>query len=367
MDRRGGRLGHPPARLRGRRVGRAVGRRAVPGPRDVGRGSSRSRSGGGSPPSGRSRSPPTARPVPWTAPCRSRKWRSRGSTSSWRRSIPRRPTWWPAGPALRRDAAAGARQIHGHRRLAARGHHRQPRSLDVESTPPASTSSPSASSSRRCSPSRRWPPAPPRSSACCTSTRATPAATTCPTTAPSGPRPACGSAAARAPACATCSRPDWSVRSPCAARCVGRDSHNVVGELPGADDEAVMIAPHHDAPWASAVEDGTGIALVLAQVAPGGAAARAPAPPAGVRAAGRPHGRGRRPAPLHRRSPRGAGRGARGAPRARRPRVRRAHRPGRAPARTHRPGHPRYWWFTSRNPDLEAAVLDASPSSSSTA
>jgi hypothetical protein len=42
-------------------------------------------------------------------------------------------------------------------------------------------------------------------------------------------------------------------------------SHNVVGELPGADEEWVVIGTHHDAPWASAVEDGTGIALLLAQ------------------------------------------------------------------------------------------------------
>jgi hypothetical protein len=43
------------------------------------------------------------------------------------------------------------------------------------------------------------------------------------------------------------------------------ESYNVVGELPGADDEVVMVASHHDGPWASAVEDGSGIALVLAQ------------------------------------------------------------------------------------------------------
>ncbi|HEY3139508.1 MAG TPA: M28 family peptidase [Acidimicrobiales bacterium] len=42
-------------------------------------------------------------------------------------------------------------------------------------------------------------------------------------------------------------------------------SHNVVGELPGADDEVVMIGSHHDGPWSSAVEDGSGISLVLAQ------------------------------------------------------------------------------------------------------
>jgi hypothetical protein len=43
--------------------------------------------------------------------------------------------------------------------------------------------------------------------------------------------------------------------------------HNVIGTLPGRGDEWVVIASHHDAPWASAVEDGSGIALVLAQAA----------------------------------------------------------------------------------------------------
>ena len=56
-------------------------------------------------------------------------------------------------------------------------------------------------------------------------------------------------------------------------------AHNVVGTLPGASDEWVVIASHHDAPWASAVEDGSGIAMVLAQVAHW----------AGVPAAQRPH------------------------------------------------------------------------------
>jgi hypothetical protein len=42
-------------------------------------------------------------------------------------------------------------------------------------------------------------------------------------------------------------------------------THNVVGELPGADDDVVIIGSHHDGPWFSAVEDGSGIALVLAQ------------------------------------------------------------------------------------------------------
>lgn len=42
-------------------------------------------------------------------------------------------------------------------------------------------------------------------------------------------------------------------------------AHNVVGELPGADEELLIVGSHHDGPWASAVEDASGIALVLAQ------------------------------------------------------------------------------------------------------
>ncbi len=44
-------------------------------------------------------------------------------------------------------------------------------------------------------------------------------------------------------------------------------TYNIVGELPGADDESVIIGSHHDGPWPSAVEDASGIALVLAQAA----------------------------------------------------------------------------------------------------
>ena len=44
-------------------------------------------------------------------------------------------------------------------------------------------------------------------------------------------------------------------------------SHNIVGWLPGAGDQTVLIGSHHDAPWASAVEDASGMALVLAQAA----------------------------------------------------------------------------------------------------
>jgi hypothetical protein len=51
------------------------------------------------------------------------------------------------------------------------------------------------------------------------------------------------------------------------AACAPITSHNVVGELPGADDEWVIIGTHHDGPWSSAVEDGSGMALVLAQAA----------------------------------------------------------------------------------------------------
>ncbi len=42
-------------------------------------------------------------------------------------------------------------------------------------------------------------------------------------------------------------------------------SHNIVGELPGADEEWLVIGSHHDGPWSSAVEDASGISLVLAQ------------------------------------------------------------------------------------------------------
>lgn len=44
-------------------------------------------------------------------------------------------------------------------------------------------------------------------------------------------------------------------------------SHNVVGTLRGRSDDWVIVASHHDAPWASAVEDASGIASVLAQAA----------------------------------------------------------------------------------------------------
>lgn len=43
------------------------------------------------------------------------------------------------------------------------------------------------------------------------------------------------------------------------------DTHNVVATLEGRSDSWVIIASHHDGPWASAVEDAVGVALVLAQ------------------------------------------------------------------------------------------------------
>lgn len=41
-------------------------------------------------------------------------------------------------------------------------------------------------------------------------------------------------------------------------------SANIVGRLSGASGHTVIVASHHDGPWASAVEDATGIAMVLA-------------------------------------------------------------------------------------------------------
>lgn len=55
-------------------------------------------------------------------------------------------------------------------------------------------------------------------------------------------------------------------------------SHNIIGELPGADDQTVMIGSHHDGPWASAVEDASGTSLVLAQAADRAAQPRAACP-----------------------------------------------------------------------------------------
>jgi hypothetical protein len=60
-------------------------------------------------------------------------------------------------------------------------------------------------------------------------------------------------------------RGDVSVKLRIRARREMDTGYNIVGDLPGADDEVVIIGSHHDAPWASAVEDASGMALVLAQ------------------------------------------------------------------------------------------------------
>lgn len=51
------------------------------------------------------------------------------------------------------------------------------------------------------------------------------------------------------------------------AEAVPTATHNVIGSLPGATEEWVIVASHHDGPWSSAVEDAGGVALVLAQAA----------------------------------------------------------------------------------------------------
>ncbi len=62
---------------------------------------------------------------------------------------------------------------------------------------------------------------------------------------------------------------EGSVRGTLVSRALRHDitSYNVVGELPGADEDMVIIGSHHDGPWASAVEDASGVAMVLAQAA----------------------------------------------------------------------------------------------------
>jgi hypothetical protein len=42
------------------------------------------------------------------------------------------------------------------------------------------------------------------------------------------------------------------------------DTHNIIGKIKGKGDESILLTSHHDAPFASAVEDASGIALLLA-------------------------------------------------------------------------------------------------------
>jgi hypothetical protein len=45
------------------------------------------------------------------------------------------------------------------------------------------------------------------------------------------------------------------------------DSHNIIGYLPGQTAESILITCHHDAPFASAVEDASGLSVLLALAA----------------------------------------------------------------------------------------------------
>jgi hypothetical protein len=133
-------------------------------------------------------------------------------------------------------------------------------------------------------------------------------------------------------------------------------SYDVVGELPGADEDWVVIGTHHDGPWSSAVEDASGMALVLAQ-----ATYWAALPPAE-----RPH----RLVFLINGGHMAGGAGVRAFIERHRAELQRIvleiHLEHAACELIERDGHlmpsgeaePR-WWFTSRIPRLEAAVWDA--------
>jgi hypothetical protein len=129
--------------------------------------------------------------------------------------------------------------------------------------------------------------------------------------------------------------------------------HNVVAELPGADDDAVVIGSHHDGPWASAVEDASGIALVLAQAAYWSRLPRAERPHRlmFLMNAGHMHG----------------GAGTRAFLEAHRAELARIvlelhleHAAAELDEMALPTGRPEArWWFTSRLPRLEAAVREA--------
>lgn len=134
------------------------------------------------------------------------------------------------------------------------------------------------------------------------------------------------------------------------------DSSNVVGELPANSDTWVLVGSHHDAPWASAVEDASGIAQVLAQAHHW----------AGVPAAKRPH-------KLMFIATAGHMSGAAGsiAVVARYPKIldrtvlevhlehiaRRAHMTPTGLEVTNDPET--RWWFVTKRPDLQQLVVDA--------
>jgi hypothetical protein len=134
-------------------------------------------------------------------------------------------------------------------------------------------------------------------------------------------------------------------------------SYNVVGELDGADDETIVIGSHHDGPWSSAVEDASGIALVLAQAAYWTRVPRAERPHRLVFLLNAGHMAG--------------GAGTKAFIAAHRPMLDRVvleiHLEHAANEIVETPdgqlaptGHPEArWWFTSRIPRLEQAVRDA--------
>lgn len=133
-------------------------------------------------------------------------------------------------------------------------------------------------------------------------------------------------------------------------------TYNVVGELPGADGDTVIIGSHHDGPWSSAVEDASGIALVLAQAAYW---SRVPE-------AERPH----RLVFLLNSGHMAGGAGTRAFVEAHRGELERvvlevhlehaATEVADAGGALRPTGHPEArWWFTTRNPQLEGAVRAA--------
>jgi hypothetical protein len=133
-------------------------------------------------------------------------------------------------------------------------------------------------------------------------------------------------------------------------------THNVVGELSGADDEIVIIGSHHDGPWSSAVEDGSGIALVLAQAEYWSRVPR--------------HERPHRLVFLLNSGHMAGGAGARSFIESHRTELERtvlevhmehaASEYGEEDGGLEPTGHPESrWWFTSRIPHLEAAVQAA--------
>jgi hypothetical protein len=133
-------------------------------------------------------------------------------------------------------------------------------------------------------------------------------------------------------------------------------SHNVVGELPGADEQLVVIGTHHDGPWSSAVEDASGIALLLAQATHWSSVAATDRPHRLVFTVNAGHMAGRA--------------GVHAFLEAHRDElddvVLELHLEHAAPQCREAAGQLRLidapeprWWFTSENPELERAVWDA--------